>query len=110
MFSVAQKRSIAEKVQRILRETNHPELPTGEIQFTLHVTGAADWSWATIRNNQAEPNPRVNPWNEAQAERSEQCTGINNEPGFCVRHSTSLPHLRSLPEATSDTSAGKPLC
>ena len=33
MFSVRQKREIAEKVQKILRETNHPELPDGEIQF-----------------------------------------------------------------------------
>lgn len=40
MFSVRQKREIADKVQQILRETNHPELPEGEIQFHLHVAGA----------------------------------------------------------------------
>ena len=67
MFSVAQKRQIADAVQKILRDTAHPELPAdGEIQFSLHVQGAADWSWADIRNNGAVTNPGVNPWNEAQ--------------------------------------------
>lgn len=65
MFSVAQKRAIAEKVQAILRETNHPELPEGEIRFSLHVDGAESWSWADIRNNGDVPKPEVNPWNEA---------------------------------------------
>jgi len=68
MFSVAQKRAIADSVQHILRETNHPELPKGEIVFALHVEGAASWSWADIRNNGAVAVPDVNPWNEAQAE------------------------------------------
>jgi len=35
MFSVQQKRKIADEVQKILRETNHPELPNGEINFHL---------------------------------------------------------------------------
>jgi hypothetical protein len=69
MFSVAQKRQIANEVQRILRDTNHPELPQGEIQFFLHVDGAAAWSWADIRNNGAVLDPGINPWNEAQATR-----------------------------------------
>lgn len=67
MFSVAQKRKIADEVQRILRETGHPELPAGEIQFRLHVDGAEDWSWADICNNGTVPTPSVNPWNERQA-------------------------------------------
>jgi hypothetical protein len=66
MFSVRQKRLIADQVQRILRETNHPELPTGEIRFHLHVDGAESWSWADIRNNGAVTSPEVNPWNERQ--------------------------------------------
>ena len=37
MFSVREKRDIADKIQNILRGTNHPELPTGEIEFHLHV-------------------------------------------------------------------------
>lgn len=66
MFSVQQKREIADAVQKILRATEHPELPGGEIAFTLHVDGAETWSWADIRNNGAVTEPGVNPWNEAQ--------------------------------------------
>lgn len=68
MFSVEQKRNIADKVQQILRDTEHPELPREEIQFSLHVDGAALWSWADIQNNGNVSNPSVNPWNEAQDE------------------------------------------
>ena len=66
MFSVRQKREIADKVQAILRETHHPELPEGEIQFRLHVKGATAWSWADVLNNGRVPVPDVNPWNERQ--------------------------------------------
>ena len=68
MFSVDQKRCIADAVQKVLRETNHPELPAdGEVSFLLHVDGAESWSWADIQNNGAVANPGVNPWNERQA-------------------------------------------
>ena len=40
MFSARQKREISEKIQQILRETKHPELPKDEIQFKIHVDGA----------------------------------------------------------------------
>ena len=70
MFSVRQKREIAEKVQIILRGTGHPELPEGEIQFSLYVEGTVDietvGSWADIRNNGAVTHPGVDPHNEAQ--------------------------------------------
>jgi hypothetical protein len=66
MFSVRQKREIADAVQKILRDTNHPELPEGEISFCLHVDGAESWSWADIKNNGSVQFPGVNPWNEAQ--------------------------------------------
>ena len=66
MFSVQQKRDIANKVQKILRETNHPELPVGEIQFDLNITGAQDWSYACKVNNGSVDTPSVNPWNEMQ--------------------------------------------
>jgi hypothetical protein len=66
MFSVRQKREIADAVQKILRDTGHPELPQGEISFHLHVDGAESWSWADIRNNGAVTNPGVNPHNERQ--------------------------------------------
>ncbi len=64
MFSVRQKREIADAVQQILRSTNHPELPEGEIEFRLAVSGAGPLSWADIRNNGAVTNPDVNPHNE----------------------------------------------
>lgn len=64
MFSVDEKRKIATEVQKILRQTQHPELPDGEIKFLLHVDGAESWSWADIRNNGDVPKPDVNPWNE----------------------------------------------
>lgn len=66
MFSVRQKREIAEKIQQILRETGHPELPTGEIPFEIRVWGAEEWSWAVIQNNGAVKNPTVSSWNESQ--------------------------------------------
>ena len=66
MFSVNQKRKISDSVQRILRDTKHPELPEGQISFVLEVQGAENWSWANIKNNNAVTDPTVNPHNEAQ--------------------------------------------
>ena len=51
MFNPELKKEISEKVQKILQDTKHPELPTGEVQFLLHVDGDQSWSWANIRNN-----------------------------------------------------------
>lgn len=70
MFSVQQKREIANAVQKILRDTKHPELPATEIKFVLEVAGAESWSWARIVNNGACPTPGVNPHNEAQDPRT----------------------------------------
>ncbi len=65
MFSVSQKRDISDAVQKILRATSHPELPTtGEVSFKLHVDGAEEWSFADIQNNGAVGNPGLNPHNE----------------------------------------------
>lgn len=66
MFSVRQKREIAEGVQDVLRKTGHPELSAGEIGFRLHVDGAESWSWALIENNGAVVDPGVNAHNERQ--------------------------------------------
>ena len=66
MFSLQQKRDISDSIQRILKETKHPELPEGEINFSLHVDGAESWSWADIRNNGSVTSPGINPWNESQ--------------------------------------------
>lgn len=69
MFSVRQKREISEGVQKLLRDTGHPELPEGEITFRLIVQGAAEWSWADIRNNGAVLVPDINPHNEKMDQR-----------------------------------------
>ncbi len=66
MFSGRQKRAIADAVQAVLRDTNHPELPAGEISFALLVAGSTPMSWADIRNNGAVDTPSVNPHNEMQ--------------------------------------------
>ncbi len=70
MFSVRQKREIADAVQQILRSTNHPELPEGEIEFRLHVAGAGRLDYADIHNNGAVPEPEINSYNEQMDPRS----------------------------------------
>jgi hypothetical protein len=57
MFSIKQKQEIATKIQDILQGIASDELPSGEIQFILHVDGTEDWSWANIRNNNARDWP-----------------------------------------------------
>lgn len=65
MFSLDEKRHIADEIQKILRATGHPELPLeGEITFKIHIDGEESWSWADIQNNAAVLNPGINPWNE----------------------------------------------
>jgi hypothetical protein len=68
MFSVQQKRHIADSVQAILLATHHPELPKDrEIEFTLAIAGATSASWAHILNNGAVTHPGVNLHNEMMA-------------------------------------------
>ena len=60
MFSSDLKRMISNKVQTILKETGHPEIPGIEIQFLLHVDGIDNDSWANITNNKpAAENEKV---------------------------------------------------
>lgn len=79
MFSIDQKRTIATAIQELLRATNHPELPKGEIRFQLHVDGAEPWSWADIRNNGAVINPKPIAWNEGQAVNPGEYTLVKRE-------------------------------
>jgi hypothetical protein len=70
MFSVAQKRLIASKVEELLLSLRHPEMPESKPRFKLHVDGAESWSWADIEPNWVFDDahqPGVNPWNEAVA-------------------------------------------
>jgi len=66
MFSIREKREISDKVQAIIRATNHPELPEDEIKFHLHVDGAESWSWADIQNNGSVSSPTFSLHNELQ--------------------------------------------
>lgn len=84
MFSVAQKREIADRIQEILRSTNHPELPQGEIFFHIHIRGAESWSWADIMNNSSVENPGANPHNEMMAERDTSIFKRKPEPESSV--------------------------
>lgn len=102
MFSVQQKRDISDAVQKILRATNHAELPaTGEISFLLHIDGAESWSWADIRNNGAVGDPGVNPHNELMASKTEEqgrtiieeATALAGDP-----RATPDDHLREIVE------------
>ena len=68
MFSTKEKQKIADQVQFILQRTGHPELPTGEIEFMLHVKGATPMSWADIHNNGMPTKGEPNPHNEQVAE------------------------------------------
>lgn len=79
MFSLAQKRTIADKVQNLLRETGHPELPEGEISFRLMVLGKESWSWADIRNNGAVVEPDVKLWNEKQDPDNQAAEGKSDD-------------------------------
>jgi len=67
MFSVSEKQAISDAIQKILRDTNHPELPEGEIEFEIYVFEKQGWRTAVIQNNSAVTNPSVNRWNEEQA-------------------------------------------
>lgn len=68
MFSMKEKRQLSDKIQRLIRETNHPELPEAgtEIEFHIRICGRESWSFCDIKNNAAAPSPSINPWNEAR--------------------------------------------
>ena len=70
MFSIAEKKKIAEAVEKVLLELRHPEMPETRANFRLHVNGKEDWSFADILPNwtfEAIP-PKANPWNEVARE------------------------------------------
>lgn len=67
MFSMAEKKEIADKIEKLLLGLNHPEMPKEKPVFKLHVDGKEMWSWADIDPNwkyDKENPPSVNGWNE----------------------------------------------
>ena len=71
MFSVAEKRWIAERVEELLLGLRHPEMPSERPFFRLHVEGKEGWSWANIGPNWQHDDSElqnVNPWNKRARE------------------------------------------
>ncbi len=64
MFSIAEKQHIANVVEQELLRLKHPEMPTQQPMFTLHVEGAESWSWADIQPNWMHHPSKQNEWNE----------------------------------------------
>jgi len=72
VFSTAEKKKIADAIERLLLDLNHPEMPKSRPAFKLHVAGKEGWSWADIEPNWKydESNlPTSNPWNEVAREK-----------------------------------------
>ena len=72
MFSLEEKRKIADAVEKILLEIKHPEMPNDRAKFTLHVDGKEDWSWADIKPNWTFGEgsaPTTTEWNESAREK-----------------------------------------
>ena len=78
MFSVAEKKKIAEEIEKLLLSFEHPEMPKQQPDFKIHINGKESWSWADIEPNWKYENksPRINPWNETQASTKEKKNGI----------------------------------
>lgn len=70
MFSMAEKRKIAEEIEKLLLSFNHPEMPDKKPDFKIHIDGKESWSWADIEPNWKydDQKPGINPWNEMARE------------------------------------------
>ena len=67
MFSVKEKQYLAQKIEELLLELKHPEMPDEKPEFKLHVEGKESWSWADIEPNWVFQDGKVfgkNPFNE----------------------------------------------
>lgn len=71
MFSKEEKIKIADEIEKLLLNLNHPEMPKEKPKFSLHVDGKEGWSWADIEPNwkYKDKEPGVNPWNEGTKKR-----------------------------------------
>ena len=69
MFSTKEKIKIAERIEKLLLDLNHPEMPKSNPNFKLHVDGKEDWSFADIEPNwKVKDTTNNNPWNEVARE------------------------------------------
>lgn len=51
MFDKKQKQFISSAIEKILLDLNHPEIPTKNVNFSLHIYGGPVGSWAHITPN-----------------------------------------------------------
>ena len=71
MFSVEEKKKIAETIEKLLLDLKHPEMPTEKPKFKLHIDGKESWSFADIEPNwvfEEGKEMKVNPFNEVSRE------------------------------------------
>jgi len=67
MFSFKEKQIIADKIEKILLDLKHPEMPDNMPIFELHVEGKERWSWTNIAPNWTFKDgnkPSINLFNE----------------------------------------------
>jgi len=56
MFTTREKMFIAGKIQELLSDMDHPDLPNqGNIHFHLHINGTEPWSFCDINNARSKP-------------------------------------------------------
>lgn len=104
MFSIEEKQKIASAIETILLELKHPEMPTEQPMFSLHVDGKESWSWADIKPNwifDENNKPKINSWNESvrniikTTERNsikvEKCFVTFLSPGTFLQETTTKP-------------------
>jgi len=71
MFSIEEKRKIADAIEKVLLEINHPEMPKDKPMFNIHIDGKESWSWADIYPNwmyDKEKPATTTFWNENSRE------------------------------------------
>lgn len=72
MFSMQQKKELAEVIEKKILSFNHPEMPKEKPYFKIHIDGKEKWSWADIEPNWTFENkePSINLFNEVQVKDS----------------------------------------
>lgn len=70
MFSMEEKKLIAQKIEELLLSLDHPEMPKEKPKFSLHVDGKESWSWADIEPNWTFEGKSISGklWNEVSRE------------------------------------------
>jgi len=67
MFSKQEKMKIAQAIEDVLLEIDHPEMPKENPKFEIHIVGKESWSWADVIPNwcySKDCQPATTAWNE----------------------------------------------